>query len=232
MAVTTVTLKSNTWVTLDDAKDHLKIPLSNTDHDNRIVRFINTVTDMAEKYLNGPMKDRTFVEYKDGDASNTIVPDMYPLRSITELKIDANRTFDATSLIPSTAYVLRGVPDPLHSSGIRGESLVIRDDNNTSIIGRLFTGSVNGSIKLTYVAGWGANFAEIPADLTQAILMGVEYFYMLRENRDLGVKSKETNNQTYQRELGLPIEVTTILDTYIDYTLGATNVPQKNTFSI
>lgn len=232
MAVTTFTLKSNVWVTLDDVKDHLKIKLDNTDYDNRLKRLINSVVDMMEKYIQGPIKERTFIEFKDGDNSNTIVPNYYPARSVTELRIDMNRVFGTESIIPAANYILRGDPDPLHASNMKGSSIIIRDDSNSSIMGRLFTGSVSGSIKLTYVAGWGADYTDMPGDLTEALFLGIEYFYLLRENRELGVKSKTNGNQNYSRDVGLPKEVTDILDQYTDYTFGGNNSPQKNMFPL
>jgi hypothetical protein len=75
MSVTAVALKSNVFFTLDDAKDHLKIKLDNTEHDNRVRRLLNLATDLCEKYIDGPIKTRQYVEQHDGDASDTLVPD-------------------------------------------------------------------------------------------------------------------------------------------------------------
>ncbi len=231
MAATTVVLKDNTFFTLDDVKDWLRVPLANTDHDNRILRLINSVTDMCEKYIEGPIKTRSFVEERSGDSSNTIVPTYWPIRAVTEIKIDYNRTFDATSIVDPVNYVLQGPPDVLEIA-IKGQDVVLRDENSSSIIGRLFNGSVVGSIKMTYTAGWGDDQTEIPGDLSQAVMMGIEYFYMVRENRELNVTGKSTNGQEYRRKVGLPQEVTEILDSYKDYTFGGTNQPQRNRFSI
>jgi uncharacterized phiE125 gp8 family phage protein len=228
MSVTTIALKSNVFLTVDDVKDWLKIPLANTDHDNRLARLLNMVTDMAEKYCDGPLKTRSFTEFKDGDASNTIVPDYYPVREVSEIRIDFNRAFGSNTVVQPSNYILRGTDDL--ATGFKGTDIVLRDDNNTSIVGRIFTGSVAGSIELTYTAGWGNDQSDIPGDLQQAVMMGVEYFYITRENRELNIKSKTNNNQGYSREIGLPKEVLDILDSYKDYTLGRNNLPQKNTF--
>jgi hypothetical protein len=227
MPVPDVALKSNVFLDLDTVKDWLKIPLTNTDHDIRVKRLMNMVTDMCEKYVDGPMKVRTYIEERDGDSSNTIVPDHYPIRSVTEIKVDMNREFGPTTIIPATNYVLRGTDDAV---GKLGSDIVLHDDNSTSIIGRIFTGSVAGSIRVTYTAGWGNDVTDMPSDLTQAVLMGIEYYYLVRENRELNLKSKNNQNQGYTRQIGLPEEVTEILDTYKDYGFGHANTPQKNTF--
>lgn len=232
MPVTPQSLKANAFLTLDDVKDHLRIPLANTDHDNRIIRLINMATDMAERYIDGPILSRNFTEVRDGDGSNTMVLDYWPIRAITEVRIDYNGDFSQpTTVIDASGYSIRGVPGILEV-GIRGTDVVIRNDGNTSIIGRLFIGSVVGSIQVKYKAGWGDTAADIPEDIKYACLLAIEYFYLLRENRELNVTSKSNTGQSYSRESGLPEEVKAILDSYKDYSLGHINRPQKNTFTI
>ena len=236
MGLTTVVLKDNVFLTLDDVKDWLKIPAGAADKDpnidNRLARFMNQVTDMAERYIQGPIKTRTYTEFRDGDSSNTIVPQFYPIREVQSVYVDFNRAFTAPTLVQPGQYILRGPADQSFPQKMRGTDIVLRDDNDTSIVGRIFTGSTCGSIKLTYTAGWGADQAEIPSDITSAILMGIEFYYMLREGRDLSTKTKAVNGQSTTRIQGLPKEVTDILDTYIDYTLGWNNRPQTNTFTL
>lgn len=231
MAVTPQTLKSNTFLTLDDVKDHLRIPLTNTDHDNRVIRLINMTTDLMERYIDGPIKTREFTEVRDGDASNTIVPDHWPVRSITEVRIDYQGDFTPpTTIVTPDHFVLRGASDL--AVGIRGTDVAIRTDGNTAIIGRLFMGSVVGSVQIKYKAGWGENVSDIPEDIKYAALMAIEYYYILRENRELNVRSKNNNNQGYSREFGLPQEVRDILDQYRDTSLGRANRPARNSFTI
>jgi uncharacterized phiE125 gp8 family phage protein len=229
MAATDIIIKSNVFLTLDDVKTHLKIKLDNTEYDNKIKRLINMATDRCEKYIDGPIKIRQFTETRDGDSSDTMVPDYYPIRSIEEIRIDYNRQFDDSTIINMSSYILRGSRDL--EVGIKGTDVVIRDDNNTSIVGRIFTGSVVGAIQLKYTAGLGNDMNDIPYDLQHAVLMTIEYFYIVGENRELNIKSKQNNqNQSYDRDAGLPKEVVEILDGYKDYSLGRNNKPQKNTF--
>jgi uncharacterized phiE125 gp8 family phage protein len=229
MSVTPVNLKTNVFLTLDDAKSHLRIALTDTQYDNKVKRLLQMATDLCEKYIDGPIKSRQFTETRDGDSSDTMVPDYYPVRSIEEIRIDYNRQFDAPTIINASSYILRGTQDL--GVGIKGLDVVIRDDNNTSIVGRIFTGSVVGAIQLKYTAGWGTDMDSIPYDLQHAVLMTMEYYYLVGENRELNLKRKQNNqNQSYERDSGLPKEVEQILDSYKDVTLGRNNKPQRNTF--
>lgn len=232
MAAPKQDLKSNTFFTVDEVKEHLRIPLDNPDHDNKVVRLINMATQLAERYIDGPILTRELAEVRDGDASNTIIPDHWPVRSISEIRIDYNGDFSApTTIIPPENFLIRGASDL--EIGIRGTDVVVRNDGNLSIIGRLFIGSVVGSIQVKYRAGWGDTASDLPEDMKYAVLMAIEYFYILRENRELNVKSKASfQGQSYTREFGLPQEVKDMLDPYMDTSLGRGNRPQKNTFTI
>lgn len=230
MALTQVVLKPNTFLTVDDVKDHLRIPQTNKDYDNRVARLINMVTELMEKYIDGPIRTREITEVRDGDASNTIVPDHWPVRGITEIRIDYNGDFsDPTTIITEGYFSIRGASDL--AIGIKGTDICVRNDGNTSIIGRLFVGSVVSSIQLKYRAGLGDTPEELPQDVVYAALMAIEYFYLARENRELALSNKTNQGQSYTRSPGLPVEVKDILDQYRDTSLGRANRPQKNTFT-
>lgn len=232
-------LKPWTYISIDDAKDWLKIKPENDTQDRTLIRLINTACRMVEQYISGPVITRQFQEDRDGNSSDVIVPTYWPVQSIVEIRIDYNRGFGDSTIIDSDQTILRGLPSLSQKKGdlsvkIEGTDVVLRDDNNTALLGRIFAGSIVQSIRLTYTAGWGATSEDLPEDLVQATMMVLEYFYMLRENRDLGVNSRSNmGGQEYRREktdTGLPTEVTLILDQYKDYSLGTTEVPQKNTF--
>lgn len=237
MPPTTVTLKDNVFLTMDDVQDWLGLSTEACEKDGgrlmrKLTRIMNSITDMAERYVEGPIKTRTYTEFRDGDSSNTIIPQYYPIREVVEIRVDFNRAFPDTSIVPAGNWIIRGPADPTFPQQMRGTDIVLRDDNDTSIVGRIFTGSTVGSIKLTYTAGWGRDQTEIPSDMIMAMLMAVEYYYRLEDSKDLNVRSKSVNGQSISRIQGLPKEVTDILDTYVDYTLGFNNRPQTNTFTL
>jgi hypothetical protein len=195
---------------------------------------------MVEKYIDGPVLTRDFVETRDGNSSNVIVPAYYPVTSITEVRIDFNRAFGTSTIVDPQQTLLRGIPSLKQKSSdiavqIKGSDIILRDDNNTAILGRIFAGSTVQSIQMKYRAGWGDTSDDLPADLVQATLMLVEYLYILRDNRDLGVNSRTNTNQSYKRnrtDTGIPEEIQIMLEQYKDYSFGDSEVPQKNYFSI
>jgi hypothetical protein len=119
------------------------------------------------------------------------------------------------------------------SIGFKGIDVVFHDVNSGSILGRLLSGSVVGSVQITYKAGWGETAAEIPYDLQHAVLMTLEYYYLLREDRNLGITGKQNmQGQGFDREIGLPTEVIQMLDSYKDWSFGRNNRAQRNGFMI
>ena len=236
-----VSLKTYAYLTLAETKDHLVIGASDTSQDDRVTRMINSACKLVESYIDGPVLTRTFIETRDGNSANSIVFGHRPVRSITSIKVDYLHQFGAGTEILAENYVLRGPADPLQASGdsvvrVLGQDVVLRDDNNTALLGRLFNGSVVQSIQLTYTAGWGTA-ATAPDDLIQATLMMVEYWYRLRDNRDVGISSRNNGQQSYaryraQENGGIPIEVQTILDPYKDHSLGSAENPQHNAFTL
>lgn len=226
-------LKKTAYVTLEEVKDHLNIKADNKDHDSRLTRLVNMACQKVETHIQGPVLIREFVDVQDGTSSNVLVPHYYPIRKVSEIRIDYAGDFTApTSIIDSKYNAVRGYYRSLEF-GVAGSDIVVRNDGNVSIVGRLFIGSVVQSIKVTYEAGLAHDMDEVPDDLKYATLMLIEYFYILRENRELGVKSKSNlNGQNYSRETDIPPEITSMLEPYVDYTFGGANRPQKNTIAI
>lgn len=227
------------FIDLDELKDHLKIDATVTKFDNALIRIANAACARVEKYIDGPVLTRQFVEERDGNQSNVIVPDYFPVTEIVEIRIDYNRGFAENTIVLPENTILRGQPDMRQLSGdvdirLDGQDILLRDAADTSTLGRLFTGSSASSIKVTYKAGRGESTEDLPDDLVYATLLLCEFMYMMRENRDLGLKAKNNGNQGYDRdfESGMPPEVTDILDQYVDYTFGHAQVPQKNNFGV
>lgn len=229
----TIALKPNVFVTMEMVKAHLNIKPEQKDFDDRLSLLINMSCDKIEKYIQGPVMVQERTDIQDGTASNVLVPHFYPVRKVNEVRIDYNGDFSSSpTIIDPTQYGLRGYMRSLEF-GMAGSDIYVRNDGNISIIGRLFIGSVVQSIRVKYDAGLAYSKEDLPGDLLYAALMLIEYFYTLRENRELGVKSKTNlGGQQYTRETGIPKEITDMLDPYVDYTFGAANRPQKNEFAV
>ncbi len=237
-------LDQKCYLTMDEVKAHLDIggekdakktaaEIKRTEL--KLAMLMNMACQKVETHIQGPVLVQEKTDIQDGTAANSLVPHFYPVRKINLVKIDFNGDFDQpTSEIDEKYYSIRGYWRDI-KFGISGSDIIVRNDGNTSIIGRLFIGSVVQSILVKYEAGLAYDPSEVPADLKYATLMLVEYFYLLRENRDLNITSKtNVGGQSYGRTSGnaIPAEIEAMLEPYVDYTFGAANKPQKNNFSI
>lgn len=239
-------LKPFAYLELEETMEFLNIPpTKREEYRNRVTMLINMACQKVEDYIDRPVIARQYTEFCDGNSSNVVVPIFSPVKEVIEIKIDFNRAFDVATALDADNYVLRGLPNinqqasngPINSLlvtdlyEIDGTDIVIRDDTNTAILGRLFTGSVIQSIKLTYTAGIAKDKQNVPDTIKYATLLICDHFYMAKENRDINVKSKSNlSSQSYSKELGLPKEVIDLLQDYKDYSLGSFPIPQKNTF--
>lgn len=242
-------IKSFSFIFLDEAMEFLNIPAQKQDENrNLVTRLINTACQRVEGYIDGPVIAREYIEYIDGTSSDTIIPSYRPIRDIVELKVDYNRAFGVATAFTQDDFSLAGIPDqdqqtkekiekgnfePLYS--IKGSHIVLRDDNNTAVLGRLFTGSVTQSIKLTYKAGIALDIYDVPEDLKYAALLIIEHLWMAKHNRDIKVTSKSNaagSGASYNKQLGWPQEVIDILEDYKNYGFPTIGRPQKNTFTL
>lgn len=228
-----ITLNPLAYLTLEEVKDWLNIKPENTSKDSQLTRHINMACARVEKYIDGPVMNRSVVEDFDGNNSNVIVPSLYPIVEVTELRIDMNRSFDSSTVVDPESYVLRGLPSiqVINDTGKIGIDVALRDEENNAISQQISTGSNIQSIRLSYTAGRG-DIDTMPEDLKTATLMLVEWYYILKENREIGVASKGVRGESYSRRQempnGLPEEVVAILDQYQDFAFPAMAKPQKN----
>jgi hypothetical protein len=211
-------------------------------YDSRLYRvlvdLINSSCNKVESYINTAVICREFTEFYDGNYSNVIKPHHFPVRKVLDLRIDYNRKFTDASKLEEVNYFLRGFQDinfDLNNFEIKiiGTDIVLRDDNERFVLGRLFSGSVLGSIKLRYLAGWALNINDVPSDIQLATKMMVEFFYYQRENRDIGIASKGVKGESYSKPKDtIPKQIYELLDPYIDISLGTKPVPQRNYFGL
>lgn len=230
-------LKSNTYLTLEDTKEYLGIPNPGSANakDNLIIRFINTATAMVESYIDGPVLAKEYVTDRDGTDSNVITLEHRPVISIESIKVDYDRAFDDSTELLEGQYVLRGSPEIKQLDAeitIVGNDIVLRDDNDTALLGRLLEGSPVQSIRVEYTAGWATEADTVPDDIKTATLMLIEHLYMIRENKDVGIQSRDSmGGQSYQRTGDrIPKVVQAMLDPYVDVSFSPMEVPQNNSY--
>jgi uncharacterized phiE125 gp8 family phage protein len=87
MNIQQLTYPSLTLITLQEAKDHLRV--TSDDEDILIKDCIRAATDLVEKYTNQLLLSRTYVAYLDPSefqAYKTIEVWMYPVSAVTGVK--------------------------------------------------------------------------------------------------------------------------------------------------
>lgn len=224
-------LNDRSYLTLLETKAWLSVPTATTTKDDQIIRHINTACARVESYIQSPVLSREFVEYFDGNNSNVIVPSHYPVESIDEIVINLSGEFETSDPLNTEAYALRHIPSLAIEEGVIGLDVVLRDTSSVDVIGRIVPASSVQSIRITYTAGRG-DADTMPDDLKTATLMMVEYLYILKENRELGVSSKGVMGQSYQKrevgDSGMPKEIEAMLNSYVDSALPSVAVPQRN----
>jgi hypothetical protein len=168
-------LLSYALTSLEDVKESLGIPSSNTSMDNLIRRKINQATRQIEKYC-----DRRFAltAYTDSEYNAThtdqIVLRQRPVVTFTSFEIrDASLNYDTWETIDSHLYFV---------------------DNSAGVLNLMFNASGKWSrYKVTYTAG----YATIPEDLAEACASLACYYVNNADASDVGVAKKKEG----QREL-------------------------------
>jgi hypothetical protein len=257
MAIYTSILKSNCWVTADDVGEWIyddkperyevpadPEPFPKSDVPVRRKRFeklINAACDKIESILDTNVLAKQFQEDFDGNDSNVIVPSRWPIISVEELKIDYNRNFGPETIVDSINQILRGSADKRSDASIPelrivGNDIYLRDDDNDNVIGRIFSGSVAGSIRVKYTAGWAINNDDVPSEIHLATLQLVEWYEFRRSNKDIGISSKGVRGESYSKmgelEQGIPVEIFQMLEPYINLSFGSFERIQNNIFGV
>ncbi len=204
----------------------------------RYEMLINAATQRIESILNTTVIAKEYQDEFDGNGSNTMVPSKWPMLSVTELKIDFNRVFPPESVVAAVNFILRGAADirqDVAGNDIRivGNDVVLINSDTDNIIGTIFAGSVLGSIRMKYLAGWGRDADDVPFDLKLAAFQLVEFWDYKRSNRDIGLVSKGVMGQSYSKfQDGIPETIMQILDQYINHSFGQFEKVQNNVFGV
>ena len=184
---------SSAYCSLDFCKSYLGDEGIDTGIDQLICNLINNVSRFADSYIGEVFYIAGYTEYFDGDNTDRIIPEHYPVNLITSLHSDEDRVFDATTLIDSTSYVIvdkiyvRLLDDEYFETGIQ-------------------------NIKLVYQAGP----SSVPLDLQQACAEIVAWkFKEGRGGGDLNVQSKtRTDSTTTYFGEAIPKSAKAVLDRY------------------
>ena len=203
-----------------------------------IERIINISCDKIERLLDTCVVAKTFTEFMDGNNSNVVIPSKWPILEIVEIKIDYNRNFSSETVISPVNYFNRGYADKRQSPTdinlrIVGNDIVLRDDGKDTFIGTIYSGSVLGSTKVIYKAGWALDNADIPWDLRQATVLLCEYYYYQRSNRDLNITSKGVRGESFSKiKDGIPDTIMEMVEPYCDVSMPLFEKSQTNVFGV
>ncbi|MHB1334517.1 MAG: head-tail connector protein [Candidatus Humimicrobiaceae bacterium] len=182
MAVSTSTIAE-----LTDIRDFLVIPPGQTGKDTLLESLLDTYNKIIEDYLGVTMINTTYTAEKyDGDGTDVLYLDRYPIVSVTTLIVD-----EVT--ITSADYLLYASGGKIRLTG----SIFTKDYQNISI---------------TYSAGHGAARVNMPKPLKNALLTWVARIFK-GENVDFSQKfgSSFIVNANYQ---AMPWDIKQMLDPY------------------
>lgn len=252
MATYNSILKPNAFITVDEVKewldindDQLDVPDDPTPFPEGVERrrrrmemFINLACDYIERTIQTNVLKKEYQEDLDGNGSNVIVPSFWPILKVNELKIDFNRQFGAESIVDEINQILRATADIRQDTSaptlkIIGSDIVLRDDAEDNVIGRIFSGSILGSIRIKYEAGWADDANDVPAMLKQAALMLVEFYEFKRSEKTLGVSSKGVRGESFSKFTDtVPDSINELLAPFENVSIGTYTQVQQNVFGV
>lgn len=186
-------LNSNAILTLDQAKTHLDIPLANTQYNDRVEQFINSVSDHIEYLTGRKLKQATYTHQFTGQGTPFLVLREYPVTSIAAIHVDAGWTFGVGSLVSASDYAI------LKEVGVIRKAPALWDD------------SAAYAIRVEYDAG----FATLPFDIQQAALSMLEIVYDMRDQRSTRVQSRSKLGDSVSWADKIPDHVTAMLAPHV-----------------
>jgi hypothetical protein len=197
---TTTTLPIEIFVTTDDIKNYLgDMDEISSSEETLLQQMIDSVQALFEAYINRKLARDVFVEIHDGEYSDKLFPNNVPVSSIQSIHQSIDRTWDSTTLMPTTEYTIA---------------------HNTYI--QLFTRTLNypQSVRVVYTAGYTTD--TYPPDLKQATIEQVAYkFTHEYTGRNLGISARTYQDGTLAYRPGTILPgVTVVLNRYRKMNLG------------
>ena len=134
-------------VSLANVKEYLKIATAVTTDDTMLTNIITRIEKTMKIAMQQEVEYASYTEYYDGDGTDTLLLNQFPISTITSIHDDTDRAYGSDTLISSADYVFYA-----------NEGMVQLD-------GLTFTeGKQN--IKVVYSAG----FSPIPEDIKLAAI--------------------------------------------------------------
>jgi len=162
-------------LSLTEVKTHLRLPLSSTAEDTMLEAMIDAVTNYVEQYTRRDLINKTYIAYTD-----KFPPSYMAFVYIDRGQIQLNRS--RLQSIQSIQYLLNGtlttVDPTTYYSTIDPDfsSIYLVDGQDWPQI----IDDRKQAVRITFVAGYGATGASVPADIKLAMLEHIAAYY---ENR-------------------------------------------------
>lgn len=193
----TINLRANALVTLDMAKNYLKIPLATITSDDDIKLFINAASDFLVRECQRNFITQAYTEVRSGRKNNIMLLNQWPVLTITSLKIDDSSQFtDPTTVIAATDYTIAD------------------EGNSIAMINQVFPSGYN-NVQVVYSAGLGTvGGDDLPYDLIHSCLWAVAYYREMRDARNYGITQRSKGDESYQISQAAPQEVKDCISRY------------------
>ena len=146
-----MTIASNALITKIELINYLEQAGHSEVEDENLETVINGVSTFFESYCDRTFHSTTYTEYLDGSGVKYLIPNHYPITSVTSIYDDSSWGWGGDYLVDSDDY------------------RIMNDQNTILKDGTWATGDEN--IKLEYVAG----YSTIPDDLKLACLQQCVY---------------------------------------------------------
>ena len=165
-ALTIVTAASAPVLSLDEAKSHLRVDIS--DDDTLIQAFVSAATQHAEMFMRRALITRTYDYWLDAwPEERWLRLPMPPLQSVTEIAYYDEDDTEAT--LSADDYLVDAKSTP-------GRVLLRNDASWPSVTLRVANG-----VRVRFVAGYGDAASDAPEDIRNAIRLLTGHFYENRE---------------------------------------------------
>lgn len=180
-------------VSLDDAKYHLNIPITDISQDSELSRLIDAAADLAESYVGVVLGRRTYAnELYDGNAEFIL------LRNPKAISITS--VYENGALLNSGQYVIDSTGQRLYRVG----SGTLYATNSYGY----WSGGMN-NIKVTYVSG----FVNPPAAAKQGVLEIIRHLWQTQRGSMSVMGRNLAGDETYQTPTySLPRRAMELLD--------------------
>ena len=168
MALTLVTAPAREPVTLQQAKDHLRV--DGTDNDSTVDALITVAREHVEKFTNRVLITQTWDLVLDAFPKQICLP-MPPAQSVTTIKyID---TAGVQQTLAITEYKVDVASNPARIVEAYGKTWPLtRDEIN--------------AVEVRFITGYGANAEDVPGPIISAMLLVIGHLYENREATSSG----------------------------------------------